>query len=123
MAGKAHQSEASNDKLEDPISPATTFTLKAPVCIVWDKYSEHTECLLNYLDAHLNVALKLFGESTQAVRLEGHAKLTAKSNKGTTYLQVADDIFLVNNDPAVQANFATNPSKYTKAVDNYINNM
>ena len=101
MAGEAHQSEANNNELDDPTSPATTSAPKTPVCIVWDKYPEHTKCLLDYLDAHPDVTLKLFGDSTQAVRLEGHAKLTAKLNKGTAYLQVADGIFLVDNDPAV----------------------
>lgn len=122
MAGEAHQSEASDDELEDPTSPATTSTLKAPVCIVWDKYPERTEHLLDYLNAHPDVTLKLFGDSTQAARLEGRTKLTAKSNKGTAYLQVADGIFSVDNDPAVRADFATNPSKYAKAADNYITN-
>ena len=101
MAGKAHQSEANDNKLDNPISPATTSAPKAPMRIVWEKYPKRTERLLDYLDAHPDVALKLFGDSTQAVRLEGCAKLTAKSNKGTTYLQVADGIFLVNNNPAV----------------------
>ena len=86
MAGEAHQSEANNNELNDPISPATTSTPKAPVHIVWEKYPEHTERLLDYLDAHPDVALKLFRDSTQAARLEGCAKLTAKSNKGTAYL-------------------------------------
>ena len=122
MAGEAHQSEANDDELDDPTSPATTSAPKAPMHIVWDKYPERTERLLDYLDAHPDVTLKLFRDSTQAARLEGHAKLTAKSNKGTVYLQVADGIFLVNNDPAVRADFATNPSKYTKAIDNYITN-
>lgn len=122
MAGEAHQSEANDDELDDPTSPATTSAPKAPVRIVWDKYPERTERLLDYLDAHPDVALKLFGDSTQAARLEGRAKLTAKSNKGTAYLQVADGIFSVDNDPAVRADFATNSSKYAKAVDNYITN-
>ena len=111
MADEAHQSEANDDKLDDPTSPVTTSAPKAPVHIVWDKYPERTERLLDYLDAHPDVALKLFGDSTQAARLEGRAKLTAKSNKGTTYLQVADGIFSVDNDPAVWADFATNSSK------------
>jgi len=59
------------------------------------------ESLLNYLDAHSDVAIKLFGDSTQAARLEGHCKLTAKLNKAAAYLQVADSIFSINENPAV----------------------
>jgi hypothetical protein len=81
------------------------------------------ECLLNYLDAYSDVAIKLFGNSTQAAKSEGHSKLTAKSNKGAAYLQVVDSIFFVNYDAAVLADFATNLNKYAKAIDNYITNM
>jgi hypothetical protein len=117
MASKAQESEASADEVE-PIP-----TLKIPARVVWDKYPERTERLLDYLDAHPDVAIKLFGDSTQAAKLEGRSKLTAKSNKGAAYLQVADGIFSIDDDLAVRADFATNPNKYAKAVDNYITNM
>jgi len=80
------------------------------------------ERLLDFLDTHLEVAIKLFGNSTQTAKLEGCYKLTAKSNKAAGYLQVADGIFSIDNDPGVQADFVINPSKYAKAVDNYITN-
>jgi hypothetical protein len=48
--------------------------------------------------------------------------MTAKSNKAGAYLQVADGIFSVNHDPGVRADFASNPNKYSKAIDNYITN-
>ncbi|KAH9997163.1 hypothetical protein BJV74DRAFT_768596, partial [Russula compacta] len=84
--------------------------------------AEHTEHLLDYLDVHPDVTIKLFGDSTQAAESEGCFKLTAKSNKGTMYLQLADGICSINNDSAVQADFITNPNKYAKAVNNYITN-
>jgi hypothetical protein len=116
MASKAQESEASADKVE-PIP-----TLKIPARVVWDKYPECTERLLDYLDAHPDVAIKLFGDSTQAAKSEGRSKLTTKSNKGATYLQVADGIFSIDDNLAVRADFTINPNKYTKAVDNYITN-
>jgi hypothetical protein len=116
MASKAQESEASADEVE-PIP-----TLKIPARVVWDKYPERTECLLDYLDTHPDVAIKLFGNSTQAAKSKGRSKLTAKSNKGAAYLQVVDGIFSIDNDLAVRADFATNPNKYAKAVDNYITN-
>jgi hypothetical protein len=112
-AQAAQPSEPSDN--EDP-------TLKAPARIVWDKYPERTQRLLDYLDAHSDVAIKLFGDSTQAARSEGRSKLTAKSNKAAVYLQVTDGIFSVDENPAVRADFETNPNKYAKAVDNYITN-
>ena len=119
MASEA-QSEASDDVLDGPTTD--TLTLKIPAHVVWDKYPERTERLLDYLDAHPDVAIKLFGDSTQAAKLEGHSKLTAKSNKAAAYLQVADGIFSIDDDAAVRADFTTNPNKYAKAVDNYITN-
>ena len=67
--------------------------------------------------------IKLFGDSTQVAKLEGHIKLTAKLNKAAAYLQVADGIFSVDDDAAIRADFTTNLNKYVKAVDNYITNM
>jgi hypothetical protein len=113
-------SEASDDQPEEPATD--TPALKTPACIVWDKYPEWTERLLDYLDSHADVAIKLFGDSTQAAKSEGRSKLTAKSNKAAAYLQAADGVFSIDDDAAVQANFSTNPNKYVKAVDNYITN-
>ncbi len=120
VASEAQKSEASGDKLEHATN---ALTLKAPAHIVWDKFPEWTERLLDYLDTHTDVAIKLFGDSTQAAKSEGHSKLTAKSNKGAAYLQVADGVFLIDDDEAVRADFVKNPSKYAKAIDNYITNM
>ena len=117
----AQQPKASEDnELEEPATD--TLTLKIPARVVWDKYPERTERLLDFLDTHPDVAIKLFGDSTQTAKSEGHSKLTAKSNKAATYLQVADGIFSVDRDAGVRADFATNPNKYAKAVDNYITN-
>ena len=125
LASEAPQSEASNNEPDKrtTTTTTTTTTLKIPAHVVWDKYPEHMEHLLDYLNAHLDVAMKLFSNSTQvAAKSEGRTKLTAKLNKVGTYLQVVDGIFSVDNDAAVQADFATNPSKYAKAIDNYIIN-
>jgi hypothetical protein len=120
LASEARQSDASDDEPDEPTT--TTTTLKIPARVVWDKYPERTERLLDFLDAHPDVAIKLFGDSTQVAKLEGRIKLTAKSNKAAAYLQVADGVFSVDDDAAVRADFATNPNKYAKAVDNYITN-
>jgi hypothetical protein len=121
LASEAVRSEASDDEADEPTTTTTT-TLKTPARVVWDKYPERTERLLDYLDAHSDVAIKLFGDSTQVAKLEGRTKMTAKSNKGAAYLQVAAGVFSVDDDAAVRADFATNPNKYAKAVDNYITN-
>ena len=118
-APEAQQSDTSNHEVEESIDIPV---LKIPARVVWDKYPERTERLLDYLDAHPDVAIKLFGDSTQGAKLEGRTKLTAKSNKGSAYLQVAEGIFSIDDDAGVRADFATNPNKYAKAVDNYITN-
>jgi hypothetical protein len=120
-AKASQQTDSSNNKLEGPAT--NTLTLKIPAHVVWNKYPECTEHLLNYLDAYSDVTIKLFSDSTQAVNLERCSKLTAKSNKSATYLQVVNSIFSIDEDAAVCADFATNPNKYVKAVDNYISNM
>ena len=71
---------------------------------------------------HPEVAIKLFGDSTQTAKSEGCYKLTIKLNKAAGYLQVADGIFSIDNNLDVRADFVINPSKYAKAVDNYITN-
>jgi hypothetical protein len=117
---KTGAAEASDGEPEEPAAGA--LTLKIPGRIVWDKYPERTERLLDFLDTHPDVAIKLFGDSTQAAKSEGRNKLTAKSNKGVAYLQLADGIFSIDDDAAVRADFTTNPNKYAKAVDNYVTN-
>ena len=113
VGSKPQQTRASDDEHEEPTILATDIpVLKIPARVVWDKYPERTERLLDYLDAHPDVAIKLFGDSTQA----------AKSNKAAAYLQVADGVFSIDDDPGVRADFTTNPNKYAKAVDNYITN-
>ena len=117
----AQQPEASeDDELEEPATD--TLTLKIPAHVVWDKYPERTEHLLDFLDTHPDVAIKLFGDSTQTAKSEGRSKLTAKSNKAAAYLQVADGIFSVDCDAGVWADFVTNPNKYAKAINNNITN-
>ena len=118
----AQQSESSEDELDEPAIDTLSLTLKIPARVVWDKYPERTERLLDFLDTHPDVAIKLFGDSTQAAKSEGRSKLTAKSNKGAAYLQLADGIFSIDRDAAVRADFGNNPNKYAKAVDNYITN-
>jgi hypothetical protein len=114
------QSEGSDNEVEQPTFDA--LTVKIPARVVWDKYPERTERLLDYLDVHPDVAIRLFGDSTQAAKTEGRSKLTAKSNKNAAYLQVAEGIFSIDESSAVRADFKNNPSKYAKAVDNYITN-
>jgi len=114
------RSSASDDGADE--LPSDALALKVPARVVWDKYPERTERLLDYLDAHQDVAIKLFRDSMQAAKVEGRSKLTTKSNKGAAYLQVAEGIFSVDENPAVRADFKSNPSKYSKAVDNYITN-
>jgi len=121
MASEAQQSDGSSiDELVE--SGSATTIIKVPVHVVWDKYPERTERLLDYLDTHPDVAIKLFGDSTQAAKSEGRSKVTAKSNKSTAYLQVADGVFSIDSDAGVRSDFVTNPNKYAKAVDNYITN-
>jgi hypothetical protein len=116
LASEAQQSEASDDD-------ATDVVPRAPAWVVWDKYPAHIERLLDFLDSHLDVAIKLFGDSTKVAKSEGRTKLTAKSNKTSAYLLLADGIFSIDEDPTIREDFAANPNKYAKAIDNYITNM
>jgi hypothetical protein len=90
-ASEGQHPDVSGDKVEEPV--ADTAIPRAPGRVVWDKYPVRTERLLSYLDAHPDVAIKLFGDSTRAAKSEGRSRLTAKSNKATGYLQVAEGIF------------------------------
>jgi hypothetical protein len=78
---------------------------------------------LNPPNTNMDVAIKLFGDSTQLAKTEGHSKLTAKSSKATAYLQVAKGMFSIDENPGIRSDFKTNPNKYVKAVNNYITNI
>src|SRR6266436_1823454 len=54
VASEAQKSEASGDELEHATN---ALTLKAPARIVWDKFPEWTEHLLDYLDTHTDVTI------------------------------------------------------------------
>jgi len=118
LASEAQQWKRSDD--EPGVSVSDMVILKVPACVVWDKYPMRMERLLDYLDAHLDVTIKLFGDSIQAAKSEGWSKLMVKSSKTTAYLQVADGVFSIDDDVAIQNDFATNLNKYVKAIDNYI---
>jgi hypothetical protein len=119
LASEAHQSEASDGEQE---AAAANTQARVPGRVVWDKYPARTERLLDYLDAYPDVAIKLFGDSTRAAKSEGRSKMTAKSNKATGYMQLAEGVFSVDDDSVVRDDFNSNPAKYAKAVDNYITN-
>jgi hypothetical protein len=120
LASKAQLSEASSGDDEKSITDAVIP--RAPTRVVWNKYPMCTERLLDYLDAHPDIAIKLFGDSTKAAKSEGHSKLTAKSNKSAAYLLVANGVFSIDEDATIQGDFTANAAKYAKAVDNYITN-
>ena len=116
LASEAQPEATSEDEPEGDAIP------KALARVVWDKYPVRTERLLDYLDAHPDVAIKLFGDSTKVAKLEGCSKVTVKSNKAMAYVQLADGVFSVDDDTTIRADFTANPNKYAKAVDNYITN-
>jgi hypothetical protein len=118
LASEAQPEATSDNDLDDEADALP----RAPARVVWDRYPVCTEHLLDYLDTHVEIAIKLFGDSTKAAKSEGRSKLTAKSNKATAYLQLADGIFAVDDDATICSDFAANPNKYAKAVDNYITN-
>jgi hypothetical protein len=121
LASEAQHPDTSSDEpAEDTVADAAAP--KAPSRVVWDKYPARTERLLDYLDLHPDVAIKLFGDSTKSAKLEGRLKMTAKSSKLTGYLQLAEGIFSIDEDSGVRGDFVANPTKYAKAVDNYITN-
>ena len=99
----------------DPVPPVRPLLTH----VIPDELVRHEAGIM---DAHADVALKLFGDSTKSAKSEGRSKVTAKSNKAAAYMLLADAIFSVDNDPLIRSDFASNPNKYTKAVDNYIAN-
>src|SRR6266403_1031567 len=70
------RSSASDDRADE--LPSDALALKVPAHVVWDKYPESTECLLDYLNAHQDVAIKLFGDSTQAAKEQGRRVFTSR---------------------------------------------
>jgi hypothetical protein len=86
--------------------------------VVWN--SARTERLLDWLDENPEERQKLFSDSSKDAKEEGRRKRQAKSPKSEFHKSIAAFIFSVDSDPIVRADFRSNPTNYTKSVDNYI---
>lgn len=65
--------------------------------------------------------LCMFSDSTQTAQEEGRLKVTGKDKKVTYYSEIAEQVFLNSAEAAaVHEDFAKNPGKYAKAVENFI---
>ena len=71
--------------------------------------------------ATLICATNFFSDSTRNAKEENRQKAVSKTAKGLLYGKIAEAVFSVDGDAETRTDYAANPAKYTKAVDNYIN--
>ena len=82
--------------------------------------TSRTEHLLDWLEENPADRQKLFSNSTKDAKDEGRRKRVAKGTKSEFHKMIATHVFSVDENDAVQADFAVNTINYTKSVDNYL---
>ena len=121
---KVVQSKAQLTESDEDVPAAKAMSKsKASVSsrVNWNKDMSRTERLLDYLEGNPDLRHKLFSDSTQNAKEENCQKAVSKTAKGPLYGKIAEAVFSVDGDAETRTDYAANPAKYTKAVDNYIN--
>ena len=86
--------------------------------VYWEKDPTRTECLIAWLEEHPVECQKLFSDSAQDAKQKNQFQQKTKGAKSGLYMQLADSVFSVDNNPKVHEDFKVNPAKYAKSVKN-----
>ena len=77
-----------------------------------------TDQIIDWLTDHVDDRTRLFSDNVQDASAEGRRVRTAKSSKMVYYRKIAEAVF--QNDKDEKANYAKDPEKYAKSVENHI---
>ena len=77
-----------------------------------------TDLIIDWLTENVNDRTRLFSDNVQDASAEGRCMRTAKTSKMIYYRKIAVAIF--ENDQEEQANYAKEPERYAKSVENHI---
>ncbi|KAF8224729.1 hypothetical protein L208DRAFT_1309442, partial [Tricholoma matsutake] len=77
-----------------------------------------TDRIIDWLTNHVNDHILLFSDNMQDASAEGRRLKTGKSSKMVYYHKITVAVFA--NDPDVKGNYAQDPERYAKSVENHI---
>ena len=115
----AKSKKASIDDVEQVVEVVSSGKL-SEIKVYWNKDPSRTDRLLDWLNENPSDHQKLFSDSAQDAKDEGHTQRKAKGAKSSFHLKMAESIFSVDKDPKIRKDFAANPTKYAKSVENRI---
>ena len=78
----------------------------------------HTDQIIDWLTDHVDDHTCLFSDNVQDASAEGRQVRTVKLSKMVYYRKIAEAVF--QNDKDKKANYAKDPEKYAKSVENHI---
>lgn len=100
---------------DPPPSQAAPPTKK--VSILWEKtHSARTSRLIAWCNANEDARIKLFSDSSKEAKEQGRKKKQSGVSRDAYYLQLADAIFSIDEDPGVRQLFQNDPKAFIKPV-------
>lgn len=89
--------------------------------VIWDGDrldTRRTDRLIDWLENNPSDRHKLFSDSTQDARAQGRRREVGKTHKSFYYAKIAQHVFQNDGNPQYRAEYAVNPQKYAKSVEN-----
>ncbi|KAJ7351345.1 hypothetical protein DFH08DRAFT_957668 [Mycena albidolilacea] len=122
---KAEAIGAKPGRRKGPASGAADGTADgpAPARISWTKDLSRSDRLMTYIDTNVQERTRHFSDSTKAAHDEERDPTAGKTTKMGFYAKIADAVFSVDADAKVRKDFKSNPDKYAKSVENYLNSL
>ena len=81
----------------------------------------HTDRIIEWLTNNVNDRISLFSDNVQNASAEGRRLKKSKTSKLFYYRKIANFIF--EADPEEKDNYALEPDKYAKSVENHIHGL
>ena len=110
-------SSGHSQKNHSPTQSVDNTSQAGPLRISYEK-NGHTDPIIDWLTENVNDCTHLFSDNVQDASAEGRRMRTAKTSKMIYYRKIAAAIF--ENDREERANYAKEPERYAKSVENHI---
>ena len=79
------------------------------------------DCIIDWLTNNVNDHIALFSDNIQDASAEGRRLKTSKTSKQFYYRKIV--AFVFEADPEEKDNYALDPDKYTKSMENHIRGL
>jgi hypothetical protein len=115
---KKPSSLASSARSRRKSSPSRSVEGRASRTKISYEKNGRTDLIIDWLTDHVDDRIRLFSDNVQDASAEGRRLRTGKSSKMVYYRKIADAVF--QNDQDEEANYAKDPEKYAKSIENHI---